>query len=63
MPDLAGPQEEDLVDMARRVVQTRRVGTRVLPLPPLAVPAGGLLPGPEASRGRSDFAGRLAAGE
>ena len=59
VPDLGGPRQEDLVDMARRLVQVRLGRTRVVPLPPLGVPEGGLLPGPEAVRGHIDYSAWL----
>ena len=59
VPDLSGPRVEDLVDMARRLVRTSGARTRVLPLPPLGVPDGGLLPAEDAVHGHIDYSAWL----
>lgn len=62
VPDLAGPQEHDLVDLARRVGAGRQVVG--VPLPGAAgraVRSGGLLPDTEGPRGGTTFAEWVAA--
>ena len=61
LPDLGGPQEEDLVDLARQTVRARGDRTRVLALPSGGT-ADGLLPGPGARAAGPTFAQWLAAG-
>lgn len=62
-PDLAGPQVESLVDMARRLI--RAGGSRRRPVVPLWLPGpmagGGLLPAGPGSRGVQTFEQWLAA--
>jgi uncharacterized protein YbjT (DUF2867 family) len=58
-PELAGPREEQLVDMARRLVRARRARRWVVPVSfPKAGPAmrgGALLPDADGPRGRITF--------
>lgn len=64
-PEMAGPQEEDLVDMVQRLVQVRGLDTVVHPVDVPgpggeAMRAGGLLPTGPGIRGRQTFAEWLA---
>ncbi|HJQ02450.1 MAG TPA: NAD(P)H-binding protein [Jatrophihabitans sp.] len=59
-PDLAGPAEQDLADMAARLVAKRGDRVRVVPIrlpgrAGRAVQAGGLLPAPGSVTGRRTF--------
>lgn len=67
VPDLAGPERHDMVDLARRVSRTRGLGRRVLPVsPPGAVGrawrSGALCPAGDGPRGRQTFAEWLGGG-
>lgn len=60
LPDLAGPQAHDLVDLARRVAHARHPGLRVLGIPVpgaagRAMRSGALLPSTASHRGRVTF--------
>jgi uncharacterized protein YbjT (DUF2867 family) len=66
-PELAGPQEHEMVDLARRVVRAHGIRRRVvgLPLPGAAgraMASGGLLPTGPGPRGRLTFEQWLSAG-
>jgi uncharacterized protein YbjT (DUF2867 family) len=66
VPDLAGPERRDLVDLARRVSQARGLGRRVVPLrvpggAGRAMRCGALTPSDEGPRGRQTFEEWLAA--
>jgi uncharacterized protein YbjT (DUF2867 family) len=63
--ELAGPEQHDLVDLARRLVAARGHGPRVVPVRApgaagTAMAGTGLLPGPGARSGRQTFAQWLA---
>ena len=66
VPDLAGPEQLELVDLSRRVSQARGLGRRVVPV---WVPgtlgkqlrSGGLLPTSDGPRGRMTFSEWLGA--
>ncbi|HEY6745440.1 MAG TPA: SDR family oxidoreductase [Mycobacteriales bacterium] len=67
VPDLAGPEPQELADLVRRVARSRRVGTRVVAvrLPGRLgrdLAAGALLPEAGAETGRQTFDEWLAAG-
>lgn len=67
-PELAGPAEEQLVDLARQLLQARRQRRVVLPLripgqAGRAMIEGGLLPGGPGPRGQQTFATWLATPE
>jgi uncharacterized protein YbjT (DUF2867 family) len=56
VPDLAGPEVHDMVDLARRVADRRRVvPVRVPGAAGRAMRSGGLLPTEEGPRGRITF--------
>ncbi|MCD4532751.1 NAD(P)H-binding protein [Nocardioides sp. cx-169] len=66
VPDLAGPERCDLVDLSRRVARARRLGRRVVPLrvpggAGRAIRAGALTSSGGGPRGRQTFAQWLAA--
>lgn len=59
-PELAGPEERDLVDMVRRLVKARRLRRALLPVPVpgaagRAIAEGALLPAEPGERGRQTF--------
>jgi uncharacterized protein YbjT (DUF2867 family) len=64
-PDLAGPREEELVDLVRQVVKARSQRRLVMPVRPpgaagKAMVGGGLLPQDDGPRGEQTFAQYLA---
>jgi uncharacterized protein YbjT (DUF2867 family) len=66
-PDLAGPEPQDFVDMARRILALRQDDTRLVPSwrgGPFGLEAAGevLLPGPSARLGATTFDSWLAGG-
>jgi len=64
--DLAGPREEDLVDVARRYARVMRIRGPILPVPlpgamGTAMRTGALLPNPDADRAPTTFTAWLQA--